>query len=86
MIDPKKIYTAHYIDNEQKTVEVLLGTDTPGEFEPMIIPYDPTSDDCKAVLGVINDDQLMENTYTKRKSESQAMIDIAISVAKGLPC
>ena len=83
MIDPKKIYTAHYIDNEQKTVEVLLGTDTPGEFEPMIIPYDPTSDDCKAVLGVINDDQLMENTYTKRKSESQAMIDIASSVAKG---
>ena len=83
MIDPKQIYTAHYIDNEQKTLEVLLGTDTPGEFEPMIIPYDPTSDNCKAVLSVINDDQLMENTYTKRKSESQAMIDLAITVAKG---
>ena len=83
MIDSKKIFTAHYIDNEQKTLEVLLGTDTPGEFEPMIIPYDPTSDNCKAVLSVINDDQLMENTYTKRKSESQAMIDLAITVAKG---
>ena len=83
MIDSNKIFTAHYIDNEQKTLEVLLGTDTPGEFEPMIIPYDPTSDNCKAVLSVINDDQLMENTYTKRKSESQAMIDLAINVAKG---
>tara|TARA_Y200000002_G_scaffold328220_1_gene291711 strand:- start:427 stop:906 length:480 start_codon:yes stop_codon:yes gene_type:complete len=82
MIDPQKIYTAHYIDNEQKTVEVLLGTDTPGEFEPMIIPYDPTSDNCKAVLGVINDDQLMENTYTRRNSERQAMIDLAVTVAK----
>ena len=83
MIDSNKIFTAHYIDNEQKTLEVLLGTDTPGEFEPMIIPYDPTSDNCKAVLSVINDDQLIENTYTKRKSESQAMIDLAINVAKG---
>ena len=83
MIDSKKIFTAHYIDNEQKTLEVLLGTDTPGAFEPMVIPYDPTSDNCKAVLSVINDDQLMENTYTKRKSESQAMIDLAITVAKG---
>ena len=83
MIDSKKIFTAHYIDNEQKTLEVLLGTDTPGAFEPMVIPYDPTSENCKAVLSVINDDQLMENTYTKRKSESQAMIDLAITVAKG---
>ena len=83
MIDSKKIFTAHYIDNEQKTLEVLLGTDTPGAFEPMVIPYDPTSENCKAVLSVINDDQLMENTYVKRKSESQAMIDLAINVAKG---
>tara|TARA_B100001996_G_C18668877_1_gene595914 strand:+ start:1915 stop:2442 length:528 start_codon:yes stop_codon:yes gene_type:complete len=83
MIDPKKIYTAHYMDNEQKTLEVMLGTDEPGVYESMIIPYDPTLDNCKAVLGVINDDQLMENTYTKRKSEHQAMIDLAVSVAKG---
>ncbi len=57
MIDPKQIYTAHYIDNEQKTVEVLLGTDKPGVFDAMIIPYDPTTDNMKAVLGVINDEQ-----------------------------
>ena len=82
MIDPKKIYTAHYIDNEQTTIEVLLGTEKTGVFESMIIPYDPTLDNCKAVLGVINDDQLMENTYVRRKSEKQAMIDLAVSVAK----
>tara|TARA_Y100001972_G_scaffold124235_1_gene172987 strand:- start:427 stop:915 length:489 start_codon:yes stop_codon:yes gene_type:complete len=84
MIDPKKIYTAHYIDNEQTTVEVLLGKeDQPGVFDSMIIPYDPTTDNMKAVLGVINDDQLMENTYVRRKAEHQAMIDTAIAVAKG---
>ena len=82
MIDPKKIYTAHYIDNEQKTLEVMLGTDQPGVFENMVIPYDPTEDNCKSVLGVINDDQLMENTYTRRKAEKQAFIDLAVSVAK----
>ena len=82
MIDPKKIYTAHYIDNEQKTLEVMLGTDEPGVFETMVIPYDPTEENCKAVLGVINDDQLMENTYVRRKSEKQALIDVAIAVAK----
>ena len=83
MIDPKQIYTAHYIDNEQKTVEVLLGTDEPGVFDSMVIPYDPTTDNMKAVLGVINDEQLMENTYVKRKAEQQAMIDVAVAVAKG---
>ena len=82
MIDPKKIYTAHYIDNEQKTLEVMLGTDETGVFESMVIPYDPTEDNCKAVLGVINDDNLMENTYTRRKAEKQALIDVAIAVAK----
>ena len=82
MIDPKKIYTAHYIDNEQKTLEVMLGTDETGVFDSMTIPYDPTEDNCKAVLGVINDDQLMENTYTRRKAEKQAFIDLAVSVAK----
>jgi hypothetical protein len=83
MIDPKKIYTAHYIDNEQKTLEVQLGTDEPGVFESMIMPYDPTEDNCKSVLGVINDDKLMENTYIRRKAEKQALIDVAVAVAKG---
>ena len=82
MIDPKKIYSAHYIGNEQEIIEVLLGTDETGKFESMIIPYDPTEENCKAVLGVINDDQLMENTYLKRKAEHQGMIDFAISIAK----
>ena len=48
----------------------------------MVIPYDPTEDNCKSVLGVINDDQLMENTYTRRKAEKQAMIDMAVGIAK----
>ena len=82
MIDPKKIYSAHYISNEQETIEVLLGTEEAAVFESMIIPYDPTEENCKAVLGVINDDQLMENTYLKRKAEHQGMIDFAVSVAK----
>ena len=83
MINPKQIYTAHYIDNEQTTIEVLLGTDETGVFDSKVIPYDPTTDNMKAVLGVINDEQLMENTYVRRKAEKQAMIDVAVAVAKG---
>ena len=83
MINPKQIYTAHYIDNEQTTIEVLLGTDETGVFDSKVIPYDPTEDNWKAVLGVIDDDQLMENTYVRRKAEKQAMIDVAVAVAKG---
>jgi hypothetical protein len=61
----------------------MLGTEETGVFDSMTIPYDPTEDNCKAVLGVINDDQLMENTYTRRKAEKQALIDVAVAVAKG---
>jgi hypothetical protein len=82
MIDPKKIYTAHFTDNEQTTLEVLLGTEETGVFEPVIIPYDPTEDNCKSVLGIIDMDKLQENTYVRKKSENQAMIDLAVQVAK----
>ena len=82
MIDPKKIYTAHFIDNEQTTIEVLLGTEETGVFETMVIPYDPTEDNCKSVLGIIDMDKLQENTYVRKKSENQAMVDLAIETAK----
>jgi len=82
MIDPKKIYTAHFTDNEQTTLEVLLGTEETGVFESMIIPYNPTEDNCKSVLGIIDMDKLQENTYVRKKSENQAMIDLAVQVAK----
>lgn len=82
MIDPKQIYTAHFIDNEQTTIEVLLGTEETGVFETMVIPYDPTEDNCKSVLGIIDMDKLQENTYVRKKSENQAMIDLAVQVAK----
>lgn len=82
MIDPKKIYTAHFIDNEQTTLEVLLGTDETGVFENMVIPYDPTEDNCKSVLGIIDMDKLQENTYKRKKAESEAVMALAVNAAK----
>jgi|TARA_R110000782_G_scaffold233509_1_gene319618 hypothetical protein len=82
MIDPKQIYTAHFTDNEQTTIEVLLGTEQPGVFESMIIPYNPTEDNCKSVLGIIDMDKLQENTYQRKKSESEALMDLAVNAAK----
>ena len=82
MIDPKQIYTAHFTDNEQTTIEVLLGTEQPGVFESMIIPYNPTEDNCKSVLGIIDMDKLQENTYQRKKSESKALMDLAVNAAK----
>lgn len=82
MIDPKKIYTAHFIDNEQTTLEVLLGTDETGVFENMVIPYDPTEDNCKSVLGIIDMDKLQENTYQRKKAESEAVMALAVNAAK----
>ena len=82
MIDPKKIYTAHFIDNEQTTLEVLLGTEETGVFENMVIPYDLTEDNCKSVLGIIDMDKLQENTYQRKKSESEALMALAVNAAK----
>ena len=82
MIDTKKIYTAHFIDNEQTTLEVLLGTEETGVFENMVIPYDPTEDNCKSVLGIIDMDKLQENTYQRKKAESEAVVALAVNAAK----
>ena len=82
MIDPKKIYTAHFIDNEQTTLEVLLGTEETGVFENMVIPYDLTEDNCKSVLGIIDMDKLQENTYQRKKAESEAVVALAVNAAK----
>jgi hypothetical protein len=82
MIDPKQIYTAHFTDNEQTTIEVLLGTEQPGVFESMIIPYNPTEDNCKSVLGIIDMDKLQENTYQRKKAESEAVMALAVNAAQ----
>jgi len=82
MIDPKQIYTAHFTDNEQTTIEVLLGTEEPGVFESMIIPYNPNEDNCKSVLGIIDMDKLQQNTFQRKKSESEALMALAVDAAK----
>jgi hypothetical protein len=82
MIDPKQIYTAHFTDNEQTTIEVLLGTEEPGVFESMIIPYNPNEDNCKSVLGIIDMDKLHQNTFRRKKSESEALMALAVNAAQ----
>ena len=92
MIETNKIYTAFFTDPTEETIEVQSFIDE--EVKPdstlregqqlssIIIPFDPTEDNCKKVLGVISLDRLREITYTKRKLDNEAMIKFAQDVAR----
>ena len=92
MIETKKIYNAFFTDPTEEHIEVQSFIDE--EVKPdstlkegqqlssIVIPFDPTEDNCKAVLGVISIDKLREITYTKRKLENEALISFAQDVAR----
>ena len=92
MIETNKIYTAFFTDPSEKTIEVQSFIDE--EVKPdstlkegqqlssVIIPFDPTEDNCKKVLGVMDLDTLREVTYTKRKLDNEAMVKFAEEVAR----
>ena len=85
-INKKNYLTASFIDNERKTIEVLLKSDDGKAVNPFILEYDPDNSICKQLLSVVTLDELHEITWEKKKDERknfEAMIK-KVAVKEGL--
>ena len=86
MITKENYLTASFIDNERKTIEVLLKSDDGKAVNPFILEYDPNNSICKELLSVVTLDELHEITWEKKKDERknfESMIK-KVAVKEGL--
>ena len=86
MITKENYLTASFIDNERKTIEVLLKSDDGKAVNPFILEYDPDNSICKQLLSVVTLDELHEITWEKKKDERknfEAMVK-KVAVKEGL--
>ena len=81
-INKKNYLTASFIDNERKTIEVLLKSDDGKAVNPFILEYDPNNSICKELLSVVTLDQLHENTYIKKQEERKQFEKVVKKVAQ----
>ena len=75
MFTKDNFYTAYFIDNERKNIEVLIKQE---DFKPgnlsvssIIIPFNVENDQYKKLLEMCSLDQLHENTWEKKKIERE---------------
>ena len=84
MITKKNFVEATFIDEDRKTIEVLL--DLPHTDKKTLTPYvieaDENNKDYKALLKLVTTDQLHENTYNTKREESEAFVELAKQFAK----
>ena len=81
-INKENYLTASFIDNERKTIEVLLKSDDGKAVNPFILEYDPNNSICKELLSVVTLDQLHENTYIKKQEERKQFEKVVKKVAQ----
>tara|TARA_B110000503_G_scaffold11087_1_gene15055 strand:+ start:1199 stop:1687 length:489 start_codon:yes stop_codon:yes gene_type:complete len=74
--------TAAFIDSERKNIEILTTSEDKKTVFSTIIPFEEDNHMFKALMTVINIDQLHEATYQKKKTEKESMEKIAIDLAK----
>jgi hypothetical protein len=74
--------TAAFIDSERQNIEILTTSEDGKSVIPTIIPFKEDNHMFKALMTVINIDQLHEATYQKKKTEKESMEKIAIDLAK----
>ena len=82
MISEANYITATFIDNERKTIEVLLRNDDGTKVHPYILEYNPKHPICKELLKVCSLDELHENTWSKKKEEVKLFEDSVIRIAE----
>ncbi len=75
MFTKDNFYTAYFIDNERKNIEVLIKQEgfKPGNLSvsSIIIPFNEENDQYKKLLEMCSLDQLHENTWEKKKVERE---------------
>ncbi len=82
MISEANYITAHYIDNERKTIEVILKDEEETKVYPYILEYNPDNPICKELLKVCSLDELHENTWEKKKVERKDFESMVKRVAQ----
>ena len=73
---------AYFVNEERTIIEVLYTSNNFKETHSAIIEYDQNHPDCKALLEVINLDDLHESTYQQKKDEREIFEEEAIKIAK----
>ena len=81
MITKDTFITAHFIDNERKTIEVILKDDKETKVYPYILEYDIDNPICQELLKIITLDELHENTWQKKKDERRDFESMVKKVA-----
>ncbi len=84
MITKKNFVEAIFIDEDRKTIEVLLDlphTDTKA-LTPYYVEADENNSDYQDLLKLVTVDQLHENTYNTKREESEAFVELAKQFAK----
>jgi len=75
MFTKDNFYTAYFIDNERKNIEILIKRPDfkPGNLslESYIIPFNEDNGEYKKLLEMCSLDQLHENTWEKKKVERE---------------
>jgi hypothetical protein len=83
MINKDSYVTATFVDAERKTLEVLVRHHTnENEMTPIMIEADEEQQDFKDLLELVTIDQLHEQTWEQKKSESEAFMAMARNIAK----
>jgi hypothetical protein len=82
MFNEENFITANFIDNERKTIEVLLKSDDGTAVNPYILEYDVDNSICQELLKLCSLDQLHENTYSKKQEERKAFVNQVKTIAQ----
>lgn len=79
MINKDNYVSATFLDAERKNIEVLLNMDHTAEKEltPHVIEADESNKEYQALLKLVTEDELHEQTWETKKAESEAFIAMA---------
>ena len=74
--------TAYFIDSERQNIEIQATSEDKKKVYTYIIPYDENRDEYKALMTMMNLDQLHETTYQKKKNERRLFEEEVIRIAQ----
>jgi len=82
MFNKDNFLEASFIDNDRKNIEVLTKSDDGESVIPTIIPFNEENHMFKELMEVTTLDKLHEDTYNKKKSESELYKQEVMRIAK----
>jgi len=74
--------TAYFIDNERQNIEIQATSEDKKKVYTYVIPFDESRDEYKALMTMMNLDQLHESTYQRVKNERRLFEEQVIRIAQ----